>query len=111
MKKQMLKSVKSIPLKTNLQATCVYPKNPSKVKTLEELKSVGITFNREQALAFANNILLAATHWDNINVTAYRKNNRVTVTTSTTTTITKPSPPSIFSLSHQQFNDVNELLE
>ena len=59
----------------NIRCQKVTPKKGSK-KQLPELKTVGFTLSKEQAVHLAITLLAASRNWDTIDVTAYRFNKR-----------------------------------
>ena len=77
----MRKSLKSIKQRTSIECNCVYPIIGTN-KLLSNLKSVGIKLTSDQAIDLATAILLAANNWSEIEVTCWRSNNQITITTS-----------------------------
>jgi len=71
------KSSKSIILDSNIRCFKIYPKENSN-KTINELKTIGIKFSKDQAIQFARVLLAVTQEWDNIDITAYRMKKRKT---------------------------------
>lgn len=65
------KSPKSILVDPNVRCLRIYPIEETS-KNVEELKTIGIKLNREQALHLARVLLVVAQDWDEIDLTAYR---------------------------------------
>ncbi|HFK1457213.1 hypothetical protein WAG12_19735 [Bacillus cereus] len=72
-------SLKQANIKTTSKALGIYPKHP---KMDEELhKTIGIQLSSEQAIDLATNLLIGAKNWDKLRLTAFRKDNSITITT------------------------------
>lgn len=67
----MAKTTKKLSVKSNLSALRVYPK-PGTKRTIENLSTVAIVFNRQQAVSLATRLLIASEAWDKIAVTGFR---------------------------------------
>lgn len=71
------KSSKSIILDSNIRCSKVYPKENSN-KTMNQLKTIGIKFTKDQAIQFARVLLAVCQEWEDIDITAYRMKKRKT---------------------------------
>lgn len=69
------KTVKSLTVDQNVRCTHVIPMKGS-AKTIENLKTIGFTLNRDQALHLARVLLAATQEWETMNVTVYRLRRR-----------------------------------
>ena len=87
-KRQAASSIKIDP---NVRCLRIYPVEDKRnsVKTIANLKTVGIKLSRQQAVHLARVLLAAAQEWDEIDITAWRVYKRqsdgtynVTVTTA-----------------------------
>jgi hypothetical protein len=67
----MARTTKSLTTKSNVAAQRVYPL-PGTKRSIEELSTVAMVFDKEQAVALATRLLVAAEAWDRIAVTAFR---------------------------------------
>ena len=83
----MAKTTKNISLKSNLAALRVYPL-PGTKRSIEELGTVAMVFDKKQAVELATRLLVASEAWEKIAVTGFRLRPRksdglfiVTVTT------------------------------
>ncbi len=65
----------SIRIDPNVRAMRVYPVEGTK-KPTEELESIGIKLTREQAIHLARVLLAASQDWDDLEITAYRRQAR-----------------------------------
>ena len=69
------KSTASVKVSPNVRCLRVYPSSGS-VKTIRELKTVGLKLSREQATHLATVLLVAAQQWDELEITGYRNDPR-----------------------------------
>ena len=69
------KAASHLRVDSNIRAERVYPIEGSK-KTIDELKTVALRLNKEQAVHLATTLLVAAMNWEKIDVTAFRLNRR-----------------------------------
>lgn len=69
------KSSKSISVDPNVRCQRIYPTEDSN-KTIENLKTVGIKLNKEQAVHLARVLLAVSQEWDVIDITAWRFDKR-----------------------------------
>jgi len=65
------KSVQSITLDSNLRCNKIYPMKDTK-KKIDELKTIGISVSRKQAIHLARALLAASQEWDKIDITGRR---------------------------------------
>jgi hypothetical protein len=70
-------TVRSIKLDINARCQRIYPIEGS-LKSVPNLESVGLKLNKAQAIILARLLLVASQDWDEIAVTAYRKDRRNT---------------------------------
>lgn len=71
-------SLKQINVKTGSKTLKIYPE---KLKENGELhSSVGIKLSRQQAVELATSLLVGASTWEEMHLTAFRNRNTVTVT-------------------------------
>jgi hypothetical protein len=64
-------SARSISIDGNVRCDRVYPTEDTK-RTVEDLQTVGIKLNKEQAIHLARVLLAVTQDWDEIDITAYR---------------------------------------
>jgi hypothetical protein len=64
-------SARSISIDGNVRCDRVYPTEDTK-RTVEDLQTVGIKLNKEQAIHPARVLLAVTQDWDEIDITAYR---------------------------------------
>jgi hypothetical protein len=64
-------SARSISIDGNVRCDRVYPTEDTK-RTVEDLQTVGIKLNKEQAIQLARVLLAVTQDWDEIDITAYR---------------------------------------
>jgi hypothetical protein len=85
------KAASSIKIDPNVRCLRIYPVEDGKraIKSIADLKTIGLKLSREQAIHLARVLLAAAQEWDEIDITAWRVYKRqsdgtynVTVTTS-----------------------------
>ena len=69
------KAASDLRVDSNIRADRVYPIEGSK-KTLNELKTVALRLNKDQAIHLATTLLVAARNWEKIDLTAFRFNKR-----------------------------------
>ncbi len=67
----MAKTTKKLSVKSNLSALRVYPM-PDTKRTIDNLKTVAMVFDRQQAVSLATRLLIASEAWDKIAVTGFR---------------------------------------
>jgi len=65
-------SPRSVTIDPNVRCLRLYPVDGS-TKTLQELKTIGIRLNREQAIHLARVLLAVSQDWPIIDITGYRK--------------------------------------
>jgi len=56
----------------NIRCQRVSPVENTRIKTIQDLKTVGITLSRDQAIHLARVLLVASQEWDKIAITAWR---------------------------------------
>ncbi len=71
------KTVRSITVDSNVRATRLSPVE-SNEGAIAGLKTVGMTFTRQQAVHLSTVLLAAAQEWDTITITGYRFDRRKT---------------------------------
>jgi hypothetical protein len=82
------KSPSSVSLDYNIRANKIYPSELSE-KHLSQLKTVGFTLNKGQAIQLARTLLLVTQDWNSIDITCYRfKKRRIDGTYNITITST-----------------------
>jgi hypothetical protein len=82
MPKRILKSVKSVPVRTSIVCSRIYPVMDSRIEFLKDLTTVGVKLSALEAMQLATNILLGLQGgWPELTLTANRNKNRLTVTT------------------------------
>jgi hypothetical protein len=64
-------SARAISIDGNARCERVYPTEDTK-RTVEELQTVGIKLNKEQAIHLARVLLAVTQDWDEVDITAYR---------------------------------------
>jgi len=102
------KSTKNITLDSHVRCLKIYPTENTR-RNINELKTIGIKLNKEQAIHLAT-ILLAASHeWDLIDITGYRYNKRKSDNTYTLT-ITSLQNDEI-KLTSEDIEELSALLE
>ena len=69
------KSPTAISIDPNVRCHRIYPVEDSR-KTLSELKTIGITLSRQQAIDQARVLLAVTQEWDRVDLIAYRKSKR-----------------------------------
>ena len=81
------KSSKSISVNPNVRCLRVYPAEETS-KNVEDLKTIGLKLSKEQAIHLARVLLAVTQEWDDVDITAYRFDQRksdgtyhITVTT------------------------------
>ena len=91
--KNHLLTVAAIGINTNLRCQRIYPVEDERShgKTLAQLKTVGITLTRDQALHMARLLIVATQEWERVTVTAFRRKSRRTGTYPLTITTPKIS--------------------
>jgi hypothetical protein len=67
----MAKTTKALSVKSNLSAMRVYPL-PGTKRSIDNLATVAMVFDREQAVRLATRLLMASESWDKIAVTGFR---------------------------------------
>ena len=65
------KNVRSITIDSNIRCLRVYPIQGTK-KNVDDLKTIGIKLDKEQAIKFSRVLLAATEEWETIDITAYR---------------------------------------
>lgn len=78
------KSTKSITLDSHVRCLKIYPTENTR-KNINELKTIGIKLNKEQAIHLARILLAASNEWELIDITGYRYNKRKSDNTYTLT--------------------------
>lgn len=68
-------SAKKISIDPNVRCLKVYPKAGSH-KALADLKTIGMKMSRDQAIHLARVLLAVTQNWEEIDITAYRRNPR-----------------------------------
>ncbi len=69
------KSPTSISIDPNVRCLRIYPTEDTS-KSVEDLKTIGIKLNKEQATHLARVLLAVTQEWDEIDITAYRFDKR-----------------------------------
>lgn len=69
------KTANAIEVDTNVRCERIYPTESTK-KKIDELQSVGIKLSKEQAVHLARVLLAVTQDWDNVDITAYRFDQR-----------------------------------
>ena len=67
----MSTTTKNISVRSNLSALRVYPMAGTK-RSIEELTTVAMIFDKQQAVDLATRLLIASQEWDKIAVTGFR---------------------------------------
>lgn len=65
----------SIRIDGNVRCERIYPIEGT-IKSIDELKTIGIKLSKDQAIHLARVLLAATQEWDEINITAYRLKKR-----------------------------------
>lgn len=73
--KQKRQTIRQTDTDTNVRCKRINPVEDSK-RQISDLKTVGLTFNKQQAVHFATVLLVAAQRWEEINVTGWRFHKR-----------------------------------
>lgn len=68
-------TMKDVNNKTYSKAMKIYP-----VNQMESKNSIGIKLTKEEAIDLARQLMIGASKWDVLRITALRSNNNVTVT-------------------------------
>lgn len=71
-------TLKDIKIKTTSSLSKVYPVKPNIDGTLKE--TVGFLLNREEMIDLAQNLLIAASQWDEARLVAFRKKKFISLT-------------------------------
>jgi hypothetical protein len=74
-KKPSRRTARSIQIDTNVRCNRIYPVEGTK-RSITELQSVGVRLNCNQALHLARVLLAVTQEWDEVEITAYRKDRR-----------------------------------
>jgi hypothetical protein len=74
-KKTTRKAPASIKIDANVRCDRIYPTEATK-KQVSDLKTVGIKLTKDQAIHLARVLLAVSQDWDNIDITAYRFDQR-----------------------------------
>ena len=69
------KSPKSIKVNANVRCLRVYPTEKTN-KNVEDLKTIGVKLSKEQAIHLARVLLAVSQEWEEIDITAYRLEER-----------------------------------
>jgi len=69
----------------NIRCQRISPVENTRTKTIQDLKTVGITLSRDQAIHLARVLLAASQEWDEIAITAWRLKKRKSDGTYTVT--------------------------
>ena len=69
------KSPSNISIDSNVRCLRVYPTENTS-KNVQDLKTIGLKFNKEQAIHFARVLLAVTQEWDEIDITAFRFDKR-----------------------------------
>jgi hypothetical protein len=64
-------SARAISIDSNVRCQRIYPTEDTK-RTVDDLQTVGIKLNREQAIHLARVLLAVTQEWDEVDITAYR---------------------------------------
>jgi hypothetical protein len=64
-------SARAISIDSNVRCDRIYPTEDTK-RTVEDLQTVGIKLNKEQAIHLARVLLAVTQEWDEVDITAYR---------------------------------------
>lgn len=72
-------TLKKFNMKTTIKADKIYPLKPKDDGTLHD--TVTIKLNKDQAIELANQLSVASIKWDTVDVTVFRKDNSITLTT------------------------------
>jgi hypothetical protein len=64
-------SARAISIDSNVRCDRIYPTEDTK-RTVDDLQTVGIKLNREQAIHLARVLLAVTQEWDEVDITAYR---------------------------------------
>jgi hypothetical protein len=64
-------SARAISIDSSVRCDRIYPTEDTK-RTVEDLQTVGIKLNREQAIQLARVLLAVTQEWDEVDITAYR---------------------------------------
>ncbi|MED1599255.1 MULTISPECIES: hypothetical protein [Bacillus] len=72
-------SLKQANIKTTSKALGIYPKSLTPDNQLP--KTIGIQLSSKQAIDLATKLLVAAQDWDEVRITAFRRDNSITITT------------------------------
>jgi hypothetical protein len=70
------KTVKSLTISQKVKCSHVIPMEGS-AKTIENLKTIGFTLDREQAIQLARILLAVTQEWDTMNVTVFREKRKL----------------------------------
>jgi hypothetical protein len=65
------KTTKKLSVKSNLSAIRVYPL-PGTKRSIDNLATVAMVFDKQQAVSLATRLLIASESWDKIAVTGFR---------------------------------------
>jgi hypothetical protein len=87
------KSPKSITLPSHVRCERIYPTEKTR-RTIDNLKTIGILLNKQQAIDLATLLLAAAQQWDKIDIKGDRFNKRQSDNTYTLT-VTSQQPDEI----------------
>jgi hypothetical protein len=68
------RSLKSIKIKTTQYCEAIYPKKK------KSAICIGLKLDKNQAIDLARALLLATKDWDEMDLTAYKKDNHITIT-------------------------------
>lgn len=84
----------SIKIDGNIRCQRVYPVNGGKSddKLIKDLQTVGIRLSRDQAIHLARVLLAACQEWEEIDITAWRRNERQSDGTYTVTVTSLAEP-------------------
>jgi hypothetical protein len=64
-------SARGISIDSNVRCDRIYPTEDTR-RTVEELQTIGIKLNKEQAIHLARVLLAVTQEWDEVDITAYR---------------------------------------